>query len=89
MKLSCALLTLSMALVPLAPANGFETKRPEPERRLRIEIAPAAPDRDDFDRYVRELAAAARRDPEGGREASDKPKDPQAKTINPLTLLRW
>jgi hypothetical protein len=43
----------------------------------------------DFDRYVQELAAAARRDMDAPPEKKDRIKELQAKAVNPIVLFRW
>jgi hypothetical protein len=73
------------------PAFAFELKNPErEERRLRIELE-AAPSQEqrDFDGYVHELAAAARRDVDAPPEKKDRIKELQAKALNPIVLFRW
>jgi hypothetical protein len=73
------------------PASAFELKNPEREkRRLKIELeaAPSAVQQD-FDRYVQELAAAARRDVDSSAEKKDAIKELQAKAMNPIVLFRW
>jgi hypothetical protein len=89
MKFVTCLLIGFTALVMAASASAFELKPAEPERRLRIEIAPAPPIQKEFDRYVRELAAAARRDAEAGGEEFDRQTELRAKRLNPVTVLRW
>lgn len=82
-------MTALAALVTSAPAAAFETKRPEPEQRLEIEIEPVTPLQQSFDRYIRELAAAAQRDARAARQEKDRIAELEAKAVNPLTLLRW
>ncbi|MGH7853166.1 MAG: hypothetical protein ACREP3_06970 [Candidatus Binatia bacterium] len=73
------------------PASTFESKNPErEERRLKIELE-AAPSQvqQDFDKYVQELAAVARRDVDSPPEKKDRIKELQAKALNPVVLFRW
>jgi ribosome recycling factor len=75
------------------PASAFEVKNPEAdERRLRIELEPVPSQvRQDFDKYVQDLAAAAQRDatPEERARKDDAAKERQAKVVNPMVLFRW
>lgn len=76
-----------------APVAGFELKSPEPEeRKLQIELSPV-PSRvqQDFDRYVQDLAEAARKDatPEERARKDDDAREHQPKVLNPVALLRW
>ena len=73
------------------PAFAFELKNPErEERRLKIELdAPPSQVQRDFDRYVQELAAAARRDMESPPEKKDRIKELQENAVNPIVLFRW
>ena len=70
-------------------AQAFELKNPERGQRLKIEIEPAPPVQQDFDIYVRELAAAAQRDAKASRQEKDRIDELQAKALNPLVLFRW
>lgn len=73
------------------PVFAFELKNPErEERRLKLELE-AAPSQvqQDFDRYVQELAAAARRDVDSPPEKKDTIKELEAKAVNPVVLFRW
>lgn len=76
-----------------APAAAFELKTPEPEeRKLRIELSPVPSQvQQDFDRYVEDLAEAARKDatPEARARKDDAIKERQPKALNPVALLRW
>jgi hypothetical protein len=55
---------------------------------LKIELEPAASQvQENFDKYVQELAAAARRDAISPPEKPDRIKELQAKALNPI--LRW
>ena len=75
------------------PASAFEVKNPErDERRLRIELEPVPSQvRQDFDKYVQDLAAAAQKDatPEERARKDDAAKERQAKVVNPMVLFRW
>lgn len=75
------------------PASAFEGGSPEREKpRLRVELEeiPSALQQD-FDRYVQELAARAKRDatPEERARKDDAAKERQPKPLNPLALFRW
>ena len=70
-------------------ANAFELKQPDPKPRLSLELEPASPIQRDFDKYVEELAAAARRDAQRPRQKEDKIAELQAKAVNPIVLFRW
>lgn len=80
-----------VAILPALPAFAFELKNPErEERRLKIELeAPPSQVQQDFDRYVQELAAVARRDVDSPPEKKDRIKELQEKTLNPIVLFRW
>jgi hypothetical protein len=74
------------------PAYALELKNPEnhePRLNLEIEVLPA-PQRD-FEQYVQELAASARRDAnEAKSHRDDESRNEQPlKTLNPLVLFRW
>jgi hypothetical protein len=70
------------------PATAFELKNSERQERLKIELEPAASQvQENFDKYVQELAAAARRDAISPPEKPDRIKELQAKALNPI--LRW
>jgi hypothetical protein len=73
------------------PASAFELKNPRPEQpRLKIELeAESAQVQKDFDNYVQELAATARRDVDSPPEKKDRVKELQAKALNPAVLYRW
>lgn len=76
------------------PVSAFELKNPERDerRRLRIELEPLPSQvRQDFDKYVQELAAAAQRDatPEERARKDDAAKERQAKVVNPVVLFSW
>jgi hypothetical protein len=71
------------------PVAAFEIKNPEPKPRLKIEIESAPVVQENFDRYVQELAAVARRDAESPPQKKDKTAELQAKAINPMVLFRW
>ena len=82
------------ALVVILQAKSgfaFEARNPEREEpRLKIELDSAPSQvQHDFDRYVQELAAAARRDVDSPPEKKDRIKELQAKAVNPLVLFRW
>ncbi len=80
-----------VAIFPSLSAFAFELKNPEREEsRLKIELdaAPSQVQRD-FDRYVQELAAEARRDMDAPPEKKDRIKELQAKALNPMVLFRW
>ena len=81
---------LSIFLMAL-PASAFELKNPQREEpRLKIEIdAESTQMQKDFDNYVQELAAAARRDVDSPPEKKDRVKELQAKALNPIALFRW
>lgn len=76
-----------------APVAAFELKTPAPdERKLHIELSPVPSHvQQDFDRYVQDLAEAARKDatPEERARKDDAVKERQPKALNPVTLLRW
>ena len=85
-----AALTLVCALNAV-PAAAFELKNPESEKprlKLGLEPAPSQVQRD-FDQYVQELAAQARRDVLSPPEKKDTIKELQAKAVNPIVLFRW
>jgi hypothetical protein len=70
------------------PATAFELKNSERQERLKIELEPAPSQvQENFDKYVQELAAAARRDAISPPEKPDRIKELQAKALNPI--LRW
>ena len=71
------------------PATAFELRNPEQHGRLKIEIEPASPVQENFDKYVQELAAAARKDRESQPQKKDPHAELQAKAVNPLVLFRW
>jgi hypothetical protein len=73
------------------PASAFELKNPQREEpRLKIEIeAESTQVQKDFDNYVQELAATARRDADSPPEKKDRVKELQAKALNPAVLYRW
>lgn len=90
MKYSFGIFVLAVILQAL-PAPAFELKNPEhEERRLKLDLE-AAPSQaqQDFDRYVQELAAAARRDVDSPPEKKDTIKELEAKAVNPVVLFRW
>lgn len=75
------------------PTFAFESRNPDrDERRLRIELEaiPSAVQQN-FDRYVHELAAAARGDALDGEQTrkQDEARERQAKVLNPMVLFRW
>ena len=75
-------------MAPALPVTAFELKNPEHEKRLKIELQPAPSQvQENFDKYVQELAAAARRDAVSPPEKPDRIKELQAKALNPI--LRW
>ena len=75
------------------PASAFELSRPQREERgLNIELESSdSPAQPDFDKYVRELAAAAQRDAKSrdSQQQEDALKNQQAKTLNPIVIFRW
>jgi ribosome recycling factor len=75
------------------PASAFEVRNPErDERRLRIELEPVPSQvRQDFDKYVQDLAGAAQKDatPEERARKDDAARERQAKVVNPMVLFRW
>lgn len=88
MKSLYLLIMVAVLSGPLA-ANAFEIKQTDPRPRLTLELEPAPPSQRDFDKYVEELAAAARRDAQSPRREKDKIAELQAKAVNPLVLFRW
>ena len=72
-------------------ADAFELKHPHSEeRRLRIELeAQPTQLQKDFDNYIQEVAAAARRDVDSPPEKKDKVRELQEKAWNPAALFRW
>lgn len=90
MKYRYVTFTLICALNAV-PAPAFEVKDPnreKPQLKIELEAAPSQVQRD-FDQYVKELAAEARRDAVEPREKRDPIKEMQAKAVNPLVLFRW
>jgi hypothetical protein len=74
-----------------AAVTAFEPKNPESEKprlKLELEQAPSQLQRD-FDQYVQQLAAQARRDALSPPEKKDKINELQAKAVNPIVLFRW
>jgi hypothetical protein len=92
MRYRVALLALLFVL-RAAPAFAFESRPAEAnERRLRLELdATPTPLQRDFDRYVKELAAAARQDAFYGGQArkQDEARARERKVLNPIALFRW
>jgi hypothetical protein len=90
--MKCGLRVIALVVIFQAlPAFAFELKDPEREqRRLKIELE-AAPSQvqQNFDGYVQELAAAARRDVESPPQKKDRIKELRAKAMNPIVLFRW
>jgi hypothetical protein len=86
-----ALLTLLFVL-GVVPTFAFEPRPSEERRRLRLELE-TTPSRvqHDFDRYVAELTAAARRDALYGDQARrlDEARNRERKVLNPIALFRW
>lgn len=79
-----------VVILQATPAFAFELKNPDrEERRLKIELEAPSQLQRDFDRYVQELAAAARRDVDSPPEKKDTIKELQAKSVNPVVLFRW
>lgn len=80
-------------IVRAMPASAFELSKPQREERgLSIELeASESPAQQDFDKYVRELAAAAQRDAKSreSQQQDDAVKNPQPKTLNPIVIFRW
>ena len=89
-----ATFTISMFFLTQAiPVSAFELKPSErDEHRLHLELEPVL-DRgqQDFDRYIQDLAAAARKDatPEERARKEDAAKEKQPEVLNPLALFRW
>lgn len=85
------LVFLPVFILVASPALGFELQHRAPEqRRLRIELEPQPTQvQQDFDKYVQELAAAARRDADSPLAKKDAVKELQAKALNPAVLFRW
>jgi hypothetical protein len=86
--------TLALVFILTAvPTFAFESRDSErTERRLRIELeAVPSPVQQNFDRYVDELAAAARRDALNGEQTrkQDEARNREAKALNPIVLFRW
>ena len=78
-------------ILKFLPAYAFEMKDPErkePRLKIELDVVPS-PVQQDFDKYVQELAAAARRDVESPPEKKDTIKELQAKAVNPMVLFRW
>jgi hypothetical protein len=80
-------------IVTAIPVSAFELKHSPPdEQSLRVELEPV-PDcgQQSFDRYVQDLAAAARKDstPEERARKDDEAKAQQPKVLNPIALFRW
>jgi len=75
------------------PASAFELSKPQREEHgLNIELESSeSPAQPDFDKYVRELAAAAQRDAKSreSQQQEDALKNQQAKTLNPIVIFRW
>jgi hypothetical protein len=76
------------------PVSAFEVKHPQREEQtLHMELEPVPEDREQqsFDRYVEDLAAAARKDatPEERARKEDAVKEKQPKVFNPIALFRW
>jgi hypothetical protein len=92
MKYGISILALFFVLSAV-PASAFESRNPErSEPRLLLELeATPSPVQQDFDRYVDELAAAARRDAFYGAQArkQDEARKLEAKALNPIVLFRW
>ena len=93
MNYRVALLALLFVLSAV-PTFAFESRSSEANerRRLRLELeARPSPVQQDFDRYVEELAAAARRDAFYGAQArkQDEARARERKVLNPIALFRW
>ena len=72
------------------PASAFELKNPEREKpQLKIELEAGPSVQQNFDKYVQELAAEARRDAVSPPQKKDTIKELQAKSLNPVVLFRW
>lgn len=74
------------------PVFGLELKNPENAAaalRMELEVLPSPPR--DFEQYVQELAAAARKDANdaNAKHGEDTTKTQKPKTLNPLVLFRW
>jgi len=79
-----------VAILQALPAFAFELKNPEREEpRLKIDLEAPSQVQQDFDKYVREAAAAARRDVDSPPEKKDRIKELQANAVNPVVLFRW
>lgn len=85
-------LSALILLFTTVPASAFEVRPPPSEkRRLSIELE-AAPTtvQQDFDKYLKELAAAAQLDATAPADRKDRDKEqPPVKTVNPMVLFRW
>jgi hypothetical protein len=92
MKYGISTFTLVFILTAV-PTFAFESRNPErSERRLRLDLeALPSPVQQDFDRYINELAAAARRDAFYGEHArrQDEAREREAKALNPMVVFRW
>ena len=84
---------VSILILRAIPASAFESSKPQREERgLNIELESSeSRAQPDFDKYVRELAAAAQRDAKSreSQQQDDALKNQQAKTLNPLVIFRW
>jgi hypothetical protein len=89
------ILPIGVFLIATAiPVSAFELKHSQrDEQSLRMELEPVPEDRgqQSFDRYVQDLAAAARKDatPEERARKEDAVKEQQPKMLNPIALFRW
>jgi hypothetical protein len=90
MKYGCFTFALMLALLA-TPLGAFELKNAQrAEPRLKIELEPVPSQlQQDFDQYIHDLAAAARRDVDSPPEKKDRFKELQAKAVNPIVLFRW
>ena len=89
MKYQYPVFALALVLKVL-PASAFELKNSEREKpRLKIELEAGPSVQQNFDKYVQELAAEARRDAVSPPEKKDTIKELQAKSLNPVVLFRW
>jgi len=86
--------TFALVLIlTAASVSAFEGETGEcHERRLLIDLEPHPSQvQKEFDRYVQDLAEAARKDatPEARARKEDAAEKQQLKVLNPIALLRW
>jgi hypothetical protein len=80
-------------ILTAVPVSAYELRDPgrdEPRLHIELESVPSRVQQD-FDRYVKELAAAARQDatPEGRARLEDAARERRLAVLNPIALLRW